>query len=66
LEIIMADHVTTTLVDGMHFQVAIDEFIIDPEAVQRAINLSEEKYCPVMGMLRASVNLHSRYEVVEV
>ncbi len=38
---------------------------IDPEAVQRAIQLSEEKYCPVMGMLRASVNLHSRYEVVE-
>lgn len=139
----MAEHVTTTLVNGMHFQVAIDGFTIDidaatevggvgagpqpirlvlgalsgctgmdvisilrkkrqeithfsvevvgtratehpkvytdieivyrvhgrgidPEAVQRAINLSEEKYCPVMGMLRASVNLHSRYEVVEV
>lgn len=39
---------------------------IDPEAVQRAIQLSEEKYCPVMGMLRASVNITNRYEVVEV
>lgn len=138
----MTEHVTATLLDGMHFQVAIDQFTIDidaaadaggtsagpqpirlvlaalsgctsmdvisilrkkrqdvthfsvevigtratehpkvytdieivyrvqghnidPEAVQRAIQLSEEKYCPVMGMLRASVNLHSRYEVVE-
>ena len=92
----MTEHVTATLLDGMHFQVTIDQFTIDidaaadaggtehpkvytdieivyrvqghnidPEAVQRAIQLSEEKYCPVMGMLRASVNLHSRYEVVE-
>lgn len=139
----MTEHVIATLVDGMHFQVAIDQFTfdidaaaaaggvgagpqplrlvlgalsgctamdvisilrkkrqeithfsvevvgtrasehpkvytdieivyrvhgrgIDPEAVQRAINLSEEKYCPVIGMLRASVNLRNRFEVVEV
>lgn len=36
---------------------------VDPAAVERAIQLSSEKYCLVQGMLKASVNIESRYEI---
>jgi putative redox protein len=38
---------------------------VDEAAVQRAIELSETKYCSVMAMLRASVAISTRYEIAE-
>ncbi len=37
---------------------------IDPEAVRRAIQLSEEKYCTVAATLRPQVALTSSFEIV--
>lgn len=36
---------------------------IDPAAVESAIKLSEEKYCSVLGMLKASVNITTTYRI---
>jgi putative redox protein len=38
---------------------------IDPEAVRRAIELSEKKYCSVSAMLRGTARVVSRYEIHE-
>ncbi len=38
---------------------------IDPAAVERAIQLSSEKYCVVQNMLKASVKMETRYEIKE-
>ncbi|HLD92590.1 MAG TPA: OsmC family protein [Anaerolineales bacterium] len=37
---------------------------IDPSAVERAIQLSSEKYCLVQNMLKASVEIETRYEIM--
>lgn len=37
---------------------------IDPQAVERAIELSEEKYCSVSAMLRATVEIRSKYQIL--
>lgn len=36
---------------------------IDPAAVERAIQLSSEKYCPAQNMLKLAVKIDSRYEI---
>jgi putative redox protein len=38
---------------------------VDPKAVERSIELSETKYCSVMGMLKKSVNITTTYRVEE-
>ena len=38
---------------------------IDPEAVQRAVELSENKYCPGMAMLRKAADIKTRYRIEE-
>ncbi|WP_298981300.1 OsmC family protein [Caldilinea sp.] len=38
---------------------------IDPAAVERAIQLSEEKYCPAQAMLRKAAPIALKYEIVE-
>ena len=38
---------------------------IDPEAVKKAIELSEENYCSVGGMLKKAVEITSSYEIRE-
>ena len=38
---------------------------IDPAAVERAIQLSEEKYCPAQAMLRKAAPITLKYEIVE-
>lgn len=38
---------------------------IDPAAVERAIQLSSDKYCPVQNMLRPTVKIETRYEIHE-
>lgn len=37
---------------------------IDPKAVERAIQLSEEKYCSVSAMLRETVEIRSTYHIL--
>lgn len=39
---------------------------VDPEAVRRAIELSETKYCPAQAMLVQAVPIKHVYEIVEV
>jgi putative redox protein len=38
---------------------------IDPSAVERAIQLSAEKYCPAQSMLSKAFPIHTRYEIIE-
>ena len=38
---------------------------LDEEAVRQAIALSEEKYCSVNAMLKASVNIRFSYQIME-
>lgn len=38
---------------------------IDPEAVKKAIKLSEEKYCSVGGMLKKTVEITSSFDILE-
>ena len=37
---------------------------VDPEALERAIRLTEEKYCSVFVTLRDAVEIQSRYEIL--
>ena len=47
----------------LHFRVT--GFGVKPEAVARSIDLSEEKYCSVGGMLGPQTTVHTSYEVFE-
>jgi len=38
---------------------------INPEALNKAIQLSEEKYCSVGGMLKDAVEITSSYKILE-
>jgi len=38
---------------------------VDPKAVERAISLSETRYCPAMAMLSESVTIELTYEILE-
>jgi putative redox protein len=38
---------------------------ISKEAVERAIDLSENKYCSGLAMLRQAVNIQTKYRVVD-
>lgn len=38
---------------------------IDPAAVERAIQLSSDKYCPVQNMLKHAVKIDTKYEIRE-
>jgi len=38
---------------------------INPEALKKAICLSEEKYCSVAAMLKKAVEITSSYEILE-
>lgn len=38
---------------------------IDPQAVERAIQLSEEKYCSVSAMLRSAAKIKSSYQILK-
>jgi putative redox protein len=39
---------------------------IDSKAVERAINLSSEKYCSVQNMLNKAVDIELTYKIIEV
>ncbi len=38
---------------------------IDPKAVERSIELSQNKYCPASAMLNKAATIRTRYEIVE-
>jgi putative redox protein len=38
---------------------------LKPESVEKAIQLSEDKYCTVLNTLRGSVEISSEYEIIE-
>ena len=38
---------------------------IDPSAVERAIILSAEKYCPAQAMLSKAVEIETKYEIIQ-
>jgi putative redox protein len=37
---------------------------IDTAAVERAIQLSSEKYCPAQNMLKLAVDIDNSYEII--
>ena len=39
---------------------------IDPKAVERAMELSRDKYCPAQNMLGNAVNIELKYKIVEI
>jgi putative redox protein len=49
----------------IHLKYIVKGTNITPEAVESAINLSEEKYCSVGGMLQKAVPITSSFEVVK-
>lgn len=49
----------------IHMKYTVKGKNIAPEAVERAIKLSEEKYCSVSAMLRNSVDITSSFEILE-
>ena len=49
----------------IHLKYIIKGQKVDSKAVNRAIELSEEKYCSVGGMLKKVVKLTSSYEILE-
>ncbi len=38
---------------------------VDPKAVERAIALSETRYCPAIAMVGQAARIESRYEIEE-
>lgn len=38
---------------------------LDPRAIERAIELSETRYCPAIAMLGETAEISSRYEIEE-
>ena len=49
-----------------HIQIhyLIEGIDVDPKAVERAIELSETRYCPAQAMLSATVDIEMSYEIV--
>jgi putative redox protein len=39
---------------------------IDPKAVERAMQLSKDRYCPAQNMLNKAVDIDLEYEIIEV
>jgi putative redox protein len=50
---------------SIHLKYIIKGKNISENAVQRAISLSEEKYCSVRAMLKNSVKITSSYEILK-
>jgi putative redox protein len=50
---------------SIHLKYVIKGKNVKEEAVKSAINLSEEKYCSVAGMLKKAVQITSSYEILK-
>jgi len=51
--------------DTVHVEYVITGRGVSPAAVERAIELSEEKYCSVRGMFRPEVAVTHSYRIIE-
>ncbi|NWG16029.1 MAG: OsmC family protein [Chloroflexi bacterium] len=49
----------------IHIHYAVGGFDLKPEDVEKAIQLSEEKYCSVSATLRATVEITTGFEILE-
>lgn len=49
----------------IHVEYIVTGFDVKPEAVARAIELSEEKYCSVKGMLNDQVSVTTSFRVID-
>ena len=49
----------------IHIHYIVEGRSVDPAAVERAIELSETRYCPAQAMLSATVDLRMTYEIIE-
>jgi putative redox protein len=50
---------------SVHIHYIVEGRNVDPKAVERAIELSETRYCPAQAMLAAVVDMNLTYEIVE-
>jgi putative redox protein len=50
----------------IHIQYKVSGRALDPEKVQRALHLAEDKYCGVYATLRDVVEITNDFEIVEV
>lgn len=48
----------------IHLKYIVKGQDIDPDALKKAIELSEEKYCSVGGMLKKAVKITSSYQII--
>ncbi len=49
----------------IHLHYIVEGYDIDPQAVERAMELSETRYCPAQAMLSPVVPMTLTYEIVE-
>jgi putative redox protein len=52
--------------EKMHIRHIVTGVQLDPTAIARAIELSEEKYCSVAATLRPTVEIISSFEIIEI
>lgn len=51
--------------DGIEIVYRVRGDGLDPKAVERAIELSETRYCPAIAMIGKAAEISSRYEIEE-
>jgi putative redox protein len=54
-----------TVFSAIHLTFAVSGTGLDPAMVEKAIRLSEEKYCPVWAMLKPGVRVTSSFELTD-
>ena len=50
---------------SVHIHYKVTGHDIDPKAVERAIELSETKYCPAQAMLSKAAGMELTYEIID-
>jgi putative redox protein len=54
-----------TVLTDIELEFSVSGSGVDPAAVARAIQMSEEQFCPVWAMLKGSTAITSRYSITE-
>lgn len=52
--------------NSLHVEYLLTGRNIDPKAVERAIGLSKDKYCPAQNMIKHAVEIEYSYQIIEV
>jgi putative redox protein len=50
---------------SIHIHYTVEGRHVDPKAVERAMELSETRYCPAQAMLSSVVDMRLTYEIIE-